>query len=288
VGPLSTLQPTGTPEQDEAGAAVLALALRSARALWGERLIAAYAIGSLAHGGFSPHVSDVDIALVLKDPLHDHDAGNVQRICEQVGASREPLADRLSIFWGSTATLSGRGTGGRFPPVDVLDLREHGRLLEGEDVRSAALAPRPRDLVVSGAEFAYRILSGPESMAYLQGPEKLAAAPVRTLTKLSLYPIRFMYTARTGKVGINDEAVAHFLATTRGPAADLARRALSWRYNPPLPGAREVAEVLRHGVPALYRLFIEDYEARLREYGEPDLARTYRDWSGSFWREAAR
>ena len=35
----------------------------------GSRLIAAYTLGSLAHGGFSRLVSDVDLGLVLHDPL---------------------------------------------------------------------------------------------------------------------------------------------------------------------------------------------------------------------------
>jgi hypothetical protein len=33
------------------------------------RLIAGYALGSLAHGGFSPLVSDVDLGLILEDPV---------------------------------------------------------------------------------------------------------------------------------------------------------------------------------------------------------------------------
>ncbi len=42
------------------GEKVLTTAVTSARDVWGDRLIAAYALGSLAHGGFSVHVSDTD------------------------------------------------------------------------------------------------------------------------------------------------------------------------------------------------------------------------------------
>ena len=35
----------------------------------GERLIGAYLIGSLAHGGFSHRYSDIDVALVTEDGL---------------------------------------------------------------------------------------------------------------------------------------------------------------------------------------------------------------------------
>ena len=48
------------------GEAVLAQALAAYRAALGSRLVAAYALGSLAHGGFSPLVSDVDLGLILR------------------------------------------------------------------------------------------------------------------------------------------------------------------------------------------------------------------------------
>jgi predicted nucleotidyltransferase len=51
------------------GQAVLAEAVSAYRQALGERLVAAYALGSLAHGGFSPLVSDVDLCVVLTDPF---------------------------------------------------------------------------------------------------------------------------------------------------------------------------------------------------------------------------
>ena len=46
----------------EQGRAILADAVDAYQAAFAKRLVAAYALGSLAHGGFSPHVSDVDLA----------------------------------------------------------------------------------------------------------------------------------------------------------------------------------------------------------------------------------
>src|SRR5260221_8095208 len=51
------------------GEAVLAHAVAAYEKALGPRLVACYALGSLAHGGFSPLVRDVDPGLVLKDPL---------------------------------------------------------------------------------------------------------------------------------------------------------------------------------------------------------------------------
>ena len=103
------------------------------RTALGERLIAAYALGSLAHGGFSPLVSDIDLGLVLADPVLEGDAGNIQAIAEAQRDSGSDLHRRLSVFWGTPATLGGRAAGGRFPPLDRLDLLDNGRLVCGED-----------------------------------------------------------------------------------------------------------------------------------------------------------
>jgi hypothetical protein len=53
------------------GEDVLARAVAAYEAALGSRLIAGYALGSLAHGGFSPLVSDVDLGLVLQHRLAD-------------------------------------------------------------------------------------------------------------------------------------------------------------------------------------------------------------------------
>ena len=77
---------------------VIDAAVRSARDRLGAGLLSAYAIGSLAHGGFSPAVSDVDLAL-LTDQQPDRDApGIVAMIAADVRATGHALADRLSIF----------------------------------------------------------------------------------------------------------------------------------------------------------------------------------------------
>jgi len=255
---------------------VLTHAVELAQSSWGNRLVAGYALGSLAHGGFSIHVSDVDLGLILGDPLDDRDAKEVDRLV--IGVSGAPPADRLSVFWGSVATLSGAATGGRFPPIDLLDLVRHGRLICGRDVRAQLRTPTWRELVVSGARFALGRLSTPDVTTHLKHPASLAHADVKTLTKLVLFPVRLLFTARTGQVGMNDEAVEHFLAVECGPAAELARKSVEWRSTPPEAGDHAVAALLQQGALPLYRIFINDYERRLREYAERDLAQAYREW----------
>lgn len=253
-------------------------AVELARTVWGQRLVAAYALGSLAHGGFSVHVSDLDLGLILTDPIDEGDATAVDRLLTEVRAGGAPLAERLSVYWGSLGTLSGIASGGRFPPPDLLDLKQFGRLLAGRDVRSQLRTPTLRELVVSGAEFALKHLSTAEVTAHLRNPVEFANANTKTLTKLVLYPVRFLFTARTGQIGMNDEAVSYFSTVEDGPMAELATKGLEWRFEPPDPGDRAVVELLRNGVLPLYRMFLADYERRLREYGEPELAYVYREW----------
>ena len=264
--------------QSEAGERVLGEAVRVARENLGSRLIAAYTLGSLAHGGFSIHVSDIDLGLVLDDPLDERDANAVDRLLIGVRAGGAPLTDRLSVYWGSLGTLSSGGTTGRFPPLDLLDLKQFGRLLAGRDVRSQLRTPTLRELVVSSAEFALKHLSTPEVAVNLKNPPALINAGIKTLTKLVLYPARFLFTAQTGQVGMNQEAVEHFLTVENGPAADLARKGLEWRTKPPNPNDHAVVDILEKGVLSIYRIFLADYERRLREYDEPGLAQAYREW----------
>jgi hypothetical protein len=115
------------------GEAVLLEAVAAYRAALGDRLLAAYALGSLAHGGFSELVSDIDVGLILSDPPQARDPEAIQQVAESERRKGSPLHERLSVFWGTPATLAGDQEGGRFPPLDRLDLLENGRLLAGND-----------------------------------------------------------------------------------------------------------------------------------------------------------
>lgn len=266
-----------TPHNED-GERVLLHAVGLARNLWGDHLVAAYAIGSLAHGGFSVHASDVDVGFILNRPLVEKDAGTVVKLSNEVKGSGAPLADRLSVFWGSLDTLSGAAVGGRFPPVDLIDLKQHGRLLAGKDVRAQVRTPTVNELTVASAVFALKSPLLAEAVAHFENPAGLANANIKKLTKTVLYPVRFLYTARTGQTGMNHKAIEHFLAAEAGPAADIARSAYEWRMCPPAPGHASVVQAIQNGLRPLYRAFIDDYEQRLRGYGELQLAQAYGEW----------
>lgn len=260
------------------GENVLAAAVGLARQLWEDRLVAAYALGSLAHGGFST-VSDIDLGIVLRDPLIASDGSHAAELARAVKARNIPYSERLSVFWGSVASLSGGSSVGRFPPLDRLDLQKYGRLLTGRDVRSHLPLPSQRELVVAGAELALRRLAGDEVIEKLRDPEALVRCDQKLLTRLILWPLRFLFTARTADVGRNDAAVGHFAVNTKeAAAAHLARLALQWRDAGPAHSDQGAVAAIAAGVLPLYQEFLLDHEPRLREHDRPDLAEAFRDW----------
>jgi hypothetical protein len=278
----------------EQGEAVLAQALATHQTAFGSRLVAAYALGSLAHGGFSPLVSDVDIGLVLADPPRLKDRVTLRSVGNAARAGGSELHQRLSVFWGTPGTLQGRSRGGRFPPLDRLDLIEHGRLLAGTDVRDGIARPVPAELLAAGAEFALGYLGGDPGLAQrvrhlaergprgddpvteLRTPAVLLSRGNRRVTKVVLFPVRFLYTAATGQVGTNAVAVEHYLASRRVPAAELVSAALAWRREPPANDAAEA--LLSQELVPLYVHYIDDHVGRLEAAGSHRLAGRFRRW----------
>jgi hypothetical protein len=269
------------------GERVLAEAAEAYRIALGDRLLAAYALGSLAHGGFSALVSDVDLGLILGDPLQPADGDAIRTIAEMEKSKGSVLHERLSVFWGTPATLRGEREGGRFPALDRLDLLENGRLLVGnDDARRGLPTPSTRDLLVTGAEFALASLAGlgpgndargEDATEEILSPDLLLSRGVRRVTRLVLYPVRFLYTAATGRVGANQAAVADYLRDGHAPSRELVAAALEWRTAPPTDDSH-AAELLREQLLPLYLHYIDDHVERLDATGESDLAASFRDW----------
>lgn len=256
------------------GERVLAEAVEAYRLALGDRLLAAYALGSLAHGGFSELVSDVDLGLIVSDPPRPDDASTIRAVADAERRKGTSLHERLSVFWGTPATLRGQREGGRFPALDRLDLVENGRLVVGvDDLRPGLPRPEVRELVVTGAAFALDRLAGED----LRSPELLVAQGVRHLTKLVLFPVRFLHTAATGRVGTNDEAVARYVSDRTAPSRTLVASALAWRTAEPVDGVA-AAELVRAEIAPLYAHYITDHIARLESFGEPELVEGFKGW----------
>jgi hypothetical protein len=277
------------------GEVVLARAVAAYRAALGSRLVAGYALGSLAHGGFSPLVSDVDLGLILDDPLRAKDRMTIGAVARSVQAGGSVLDQRLSVFWGTPATLAGQQPGGRFPALDRLDLLDYGRLLTGRDVRAAVARPDDTELLVAGAEFALGYLGAhstgrpdrlrawarlrpwdDNALEEIRTPSRLVARGPRRVTKIVLFPVRFLFTAETGRVGTNALAAEHYLASTYAPATALVTAALAWRRE--WPADDEATELLSRELIPLYVQYLEDHIARLQAVNCRRLAGSFQRW----------
>ena len=285
---------TSAPGDTHQGEAVLAQAVAAYRARLGSRLMAGYALGSLAHGGFSPLVSDVDLGLILEDPVRAKDRLTIRAVARSVRAGGPGLHQRLSVFWGTPSTLRGQVRGGRFPPLDRLDLLDYGRLLTGRDARSGVARPERAELLVAGAEFALGYLGGARKSAdrlrdwarlhprsdnaldEIRAPARLVARGPGRLTKIVLFPVRFLFTAETGQVGATSLAAGHYLASADAPATTLVTAALAWRLEPPADD--EATALLGRELIPLYVHYLDDHITRLDAVDRHQLADSFRRW----------
>lgn len=210
----------------ELGWAVVRTAAAAARELAGERLRSAYAIGSLAHGGFGPAVSDVDLALLTEGPL---DAEVVSRIAAATEAElRTELSRRLSIFRVPWRAFAAPPSGSRFPAIDRLDLLRFGVLVDGPELRTALPVPPRAEVIEEAVRFAADHLSAETTGTAIchtnPGVERL-----RKATKLALLPVRLLFVAETGEIGGNDDAVGHYRQVMGASRLELVDQALRWR-----------------------------------------------------------
>lgn len=261
----------------ELAEAVLQAAAREAKRDFEGRLRAAYALGSLAHGGFAPNVSDVDLGLVLDGPLREKDEARVEGVSARIHEAPMPLSGRLSIFWGSLASLRGEKTGGRFPAIDRLDLVRHGRLLAGRDVRNQIPVPDRRTLDVESAKFALRRLAAPEHMEKVSKPRQLLAGGLIPLTKAILLPVRVLYVVKTGCVGESEAAARHYLHQRSGPSAKLVRRGLTLRTEP-FSEKDALVDLMSAGLLKLYANLASELCARMKEHGDERRAPRLGNW----------
>jgi predicted nucleotidyltransferase len=185
-----------------------------------DRLLAVYLIGSLSHGGFAVNTSDIDVAFIIDGEVAQSDWDTFDTIDKKVKDSGLELAERISIFWSTPSVLSTHVTSGAFPapsyedglfpPFDVLDLLQNGKLIYGRDVREMFLAPTQDDLYIAGVEFLLSYVRE-QTTAYLKNMESYIRSSPQKISKTILFPIRLLYTLETGKVGNNNEA-AEFIS----------------------------------------------------------------------------
>lgn len=175
---------------------------RSAARVWaevlGDRLLSVHFIGSLAHGGFSPRYSDIDVALVLEEAADPQVLVTIQA---EAAALSADFAAKLSVFWTDR-----RFSLGRFPIPDRIDYLDHrAALLEREPI----LPPRP------SLEDMRCYLRGAPFVKWATIVKRFASSDVlhprdrKPYLRALLYPARFAYSWKTGRIAANDTAVTY-------------------------------------------------------------------------------
>jgi hypothetical protein len=257
---------------------VVAETVEAARAVFGSEIEAIYTLGSLAHGGFAPLVSDIDVAIVLPET----DAKTAARIAALkelvVERASSSLSDRLSLFWGDwRAVRTGEGEHLRLGPVDRLDLLECGQLVLGADLREPSVRPTGDELILMCADFMLSKFT-PSYLDDLADSESVIAGGPRTATKASLFPVRFMYTLRNGRVGLNEDS-AHWYADEGLPGATLALKALDWRSTG-IADKDNAATLLDAELAILHSECLTEYSRHLEELGETERAAALAERAG--------
>ena len=257
---------------------VVADTMEAARAVFGSEIEAVYTLGSLAHGGFAPLVSDVDVAIVLTET----DAETASRISAVqalvLDRASSPLSDRLSIFWGDWgAVRTGKGDHFRLGPVDRLDLLEWGQLVEGADLREPSVQPTDSDLVLMCADFMLAKFTA-RYLEDLIATEALVASGPRALTKAVLFPVRFMYTLGAGGIGLNERS-ARWYADEELPGAALAVKALEWRSEG-IDDADVAVQMLDAELGILHAECLSEYAKHLEGLGETTRAAVLAERAG--------
>ncbi len=114
-------------------------------------------------------------------------------------AISEELARKLSIFWTDRTFAVGR-----FPPLDCVDLLDHGVTLTG---RERIMPDRPALDEIRGYLCGKPYESWARSADQFAAIESLEPKSHKSYLRAHLYPARFVFSFMTGRMGSNDDAV---------------------------------------------------------------------------------
>src|SRR5262245_19983808 len=175
----------------------------------GSSLVEAYKIGSLAHGGFSPLYSDLDVGLILScsSPPVDMD-----RMIAEAKRLDDEYGKKLSIFWGNPAC-----NWGRLPALDRLDLLDHGVPLLNN--RRVDLRRPTKNQIREQLSQTIKGTRKPK-ISELSQLRELEPKDRKPYIRSILYPARLIYSWDNLMVDSNDRAV-EYLHNVKPPGLDL-------------------------------------------------------------------
>ena len=245
-----------------------------------EEVNSCYFIGSLAHGGFSRSCSDIDIVLIL----NYYSDSVVEKINNLTVESRlldlAVPSERISIFWSAMTCINSTNSLGRLPEIDKLDLIRNGKIFYGSDIRSQLNLPLKNSILIDSCQFALlQLFENQQHFNFIGNPQMLIDN-IRLLTKLVLFPVRFIYTADTGEVAVAEKAVDHLAMKEEVDKniINIAQEALLLRGN----GTNQISKanlmLIQKNMVPLYNIYIQKYREIMFTYNRLDLSSGLEKW----------
>ena len=244
------------------------------KGLFLESILAFYVIGSLARGGYSRECSDIDLLVVLKSPMVDLYLEKIDMFNEFISSNESPLADKISLFYGTIDSFNSGDERTRLPAYDKQDLKAHGLLISGNDIRDDIVTPSQDEILLEGVQayFDYFNMKDVKKDVY-DLKNMVIKKETKKLSKLILLPIRFLHSLYESSIATCENAVKSFLLRSNNiNESELASFALVLRgdistldnfstfYNP--------SETLKN----IYVEFFKQYELKLGSLSQNELA----------------
>lgn len=237
----------------------------------GEHCLAIYLMGSLARGGFSHRVSDIDIGIIV-DNINSNTSTHIDDIVFRSKENHPEIHNRISVFWGTIESINESSEHSRYPPFDRLDLIDYAHLIKGREIRHQLIKPNQKELEISCAEFAIQYLESPDKLAMFKDGLFILNQGITSLTKAILFPARFIYLAQTNQFSTNEVSANYYENTFSGDDALLVKKGYQWRMNGILEDREQVVSLINNGISPLYSNFFDIYIEKFNSYNEIVLA----------------
>jgi len=237
--------------------------------------LSVFVMGSLARGGFSEAVSDIDLGLVSGKSLSNAKE-EFAIIKKQLMQKYPSIKNNISIFYGSVSEINKKEGVFRYPPFDRLDLIKHALLVSGDDIRHKLIVPQKEELLLATADFALDYLTTEVRINEFKNQELIIGKGLTYFTKTVLFPVRFIYFEKTGKISGNDVSVNYYLSRFKTAEKELVEFAFLLRTKNEI--SIEALGLLKAYLIPLYLQFLEIYIPVLSRCGKPDLFHSFKKW----------
>lgn len=248
-----------------------------------KNVVAIFEIGSLAHGGYDPLVSDIDVAVVLASSCGLSGKEASSKIAEQLKAVGGDRSDRYSVFAGTVEEINGGDPSRtRFTVFDKADLVSFGNCVFGDaKVLQLIHMPSQKSLIEDAANFAINYIFKKHFPRLFADPASYLKSEYLMLTKLLLFPARLLFTAKVRRPASNEEAVNDYLSAYDDETSKLV--AWSYRLRKSKDPLADQEALNQRALLNLYLRYISFYIDELNRLELFDFGNQFQDYRSQLW-----